>query len=248
MLATSISWGRKGKTEVPIFSAHNGSLLSHTKPSSFVFKVPPDPPSVRPAVFCFPPRRFSVVGISKVFIVGPAMNPFQSRVRPWGYTRPLLPVWSGEGARWRSPSSTRPTTPNPYPSLAPDRCAVLLSILLRLGLAHLVPYRWWRCPWKPLLHGATCTEDQELGSQVQPSCLAGPTSPLSPAATSPQGRAISLEKVKSLLSELRTGETDHVPHSSLAGKRKHLEGRSWCSVFTAKASAPGGCLAQEGAP
>lgn len=74
--------------------AHNGSLLRGTKPSSFVFKGPPDLPSVRPGLFGFPPLKVDVVGISRVFIVGPTVNPFQSGVRPH-YAAPPGLGWEG---------------------------------------------------------------------------------------------------------------------------------------------------------
>lgn len=83
----AFSWGCRQRQKSPFSAAHNGSLLRCTKPSSFVLKGPADLPSVRPGLFCFPPRRFTVVDISKVFIVGPTVNPFQGCVRAglgWG--------------------------------------------------------------------------------------------------------------------------------------------------------------------
>lgn len=123
LLATSISWGRRQRQKSPFSVAHNGSLLRCTKPSSFILKGPADLPSFRPGLFCFPPQRFTVVDISKVFIVGPTVNRFQSCVHPWEWTG----LGWGESAAGRvlvhgltCPKLITEPTLTPPPSPAPD--------------------------------------------------------------------------------------------------------------------------------
>lgn len=87
----------RGKEEVtsqsPAFHSQKGKtqgltlrpqwvFAEGTNSPSFLSKGPPDLPSVRLAVFGFPPPSFTVVGISKVFTVGPTGTPFKAALIP----------------------------------------------------------------------------------------------------------------------------------------------------------------------
>lgn len=88
--------GTRGQDKSPHSLIHNGSLLRSTKRSSFIFQGPPDLPSVKPGLFSFSPQMLDIVAISRVFLVGPTVNPFPSGARPH-YTTPPGLGWEG---RW----------------------------------------------------------------------------------------------------------------------------------------------------
>ena len=157
MPASSISWGREGKTKVPILCHPQWVFAEQHKAPFIPLQRAFRPSQCQAGLFCFPPRRFDVVAISRVFIRGSHCE--QRRLSPGGRAGLRLPVWGRKGRELERPSvrTCRPPTskvrstslsPRTHPTSRSFPSSRLFAVEVKSHLTRFCPCQ--PCPLRAL--------------------------------------------------------------------------------------------------